>query len=92
VRRARAGSVLARAASCVPSRVKLALTRRAGEKMTALTVNVGRRVVKTARDRAVPRVLALSLPSGSAAVAVRFQVRSAGHERVRLLRRRLQVC
>jgi hypothetical protein len=85
-------SVLARAASCVPSRVKLALTRRAGEKMTALTVNVGRSVVKTARRRAVPRVVALSLPSGSTAVALHFKVRSAGHERLRVVRKRLQVC
>jgi hypothetical protein len=88
----RTRSTLARAASCVQSRVKLALTRRAGEKMTALTVNVGRHVVKTARARTVPGIVALSLPSGRAAVTLRFKVRAAGHERVRLLRRRLKVC
>jgi hypothetical protein len=79
-------TVTARVASCVPARVRLALSRRAGARMTGLTVRVGDRVVKTLRG--VPRAVGLSLPRGRSAVALRLR----GKGRVRVRRHDLRVC
>jgi hypothetical protein len=84
----RANSRVARAASCLPARVRVALGRAAGTRMSALTVRVGRTVIKTVRAHRAPRTLALSLPSGRTTVVLRLQ----GREGARVLRRQLAVC
>ena len=83
--------VAGRSASCVPQPLRVAIARRAGERMTAATVSVGSRIVKTLRR--VPQALRLSVPVGRAAVAVRVKVLStAGRALVRVQRRNARVC
>ena len=77
-------------AGCISGPVRLPLSRRAGERMTAVTVQVGGRVLKTLKR--APRTLALSLPSGRSAITLRARVRAAGRQRVRVQRRDLRVC
>ena len=59
--RPRAASLVAKAGRCVAGHVKLTLARRSGRRVGAVTVHVGRRV---------PRLLAVSLPTGRARVRV----------------------
>ena len=81
----------ARAAGCVPEPVRFAVGH-ATERVTAATVTVGRKVVKTLRRGPVPRTLGLSLPAGRAAVAVRYRVRSAGRALIRVRRQIFRIC
>lgn len=79
-------------APCVASPVNLRMPRLKGWRLRSLRVMRSGRVIRTVRRASLPAVISLSLPPGTARIAVRLRVSRGSSSRTRLIRSTVSVC
>ena len=87
-----AAAAPATAANCRRSPVKVVVPRWKSRRAATLVVQVGKKVVKRLRRKAMPRSVRISMRSGRATVRLRYSTRSASRRISRSARRSYRVC
>lgn len=85
-------AIVAAAASCQASPVRVAVPRWRSRQIRSLVVQQGKKVVKRVRNKHVPRSVRVKLRSGRASLRLKLTARSRGTSLTRVERRTYQVC